>query len=288
MKLLALEIPDEADQLGPWLERQVVGCDLSGLVAQLSATRAPAGEGLDAILGDQRTAVLQEGLVGLPEEKLRRLLANPLALLELQEAVFIEGGPHWDQLPLEADHRSVSESVQQRVLGTQNSPGAASRGGGFGAGTRLLLALAAALLVGVGFWVLQPPATGGWGFNRSGLLAQSMPADEYLNELADAANDWFNKRPATPDQLAQRLQQFTRGCDTLIAAPHPQLAAEDRSWLVERCRVWRDALQEQMAAVRERQGELAEQQQAADATINKLIDALRTRAQAVGQENAPA
>ena len=142
------------------------------------------------------------------------------------------------------------------------------------------LAIAAALLMGVGLWFQRPAASPGWGWDRPGALVAELPAADYLNHLADGADEWFRKRPDSRVALEKRLQEFRHGCDALIAAPHSQLAAKDRDWLKERCRAWAGKLEGHVAdlqAGRDVSTVLA----AADGTVRKLIDALRERAKSV-------
>jgi hypothetical protein len=130
------------------------------------------------------------------------------------------------------------------------------------------------LVAVMAFWPTPPKP--GWGWDRPGALAVDLNAPEYLNHLADGANEWFKKRPETRQDLEQRLREFRRGCDTLIAAPHPQLSDADRDWLVERCRVWSGKLDQHVADL-QTGTELTRVRDAADETIRKLIQALRDR-----------
>jgi hypothetical protein len=129
------------------------------------------------------------------------------------------------------------------------------------------------------------PSTGvtpttGWGWSKPGALEVELPADQYLAHLADSAQAWFNKRPETSEEVRTRIAQFRSGCQTLIEAPHSQLADADRAWLKERCQVWAGKLDENLAALDGGADPLVVRD-AADATINKLIEALRGRAEAV-------
>ena len=117
----------------------------------------------------------------------------------------------------------------------------------------------------------------GWGWDRPGALKSNIPADEYLNSLADSANEWFNKRPESPRDLATRIAQFRKGCSTLILADHQPLAEEDRTWLVEKCRAWAEKLDAHLVAIEAGQ-EVDSVRAAADETINKLMTAMRNRA----------
>src|SRR6185369_977325 len=98
MTVELLEIPDDTQALPRWLESQLVGTDLAALVAQLEAVHGASTAGatsLDEVLGGSRASVLRDGLGGLKSDQLRKLLVNPRVLLDLQEALLLEGGPYW-------------------------------------------------------------------------------------------------------------------------------------------------------------------------------------------------
>src|SRR4051794_23301158 len=97
MTVELLEIPDDTQALPRWLENQLVGTDLAALVAQLEAVHgaSTAGTSLDEVLGGSRASVLRDGLGGLKSDQLRKLLVNSRLLLDLQEALLLEGGPYW-------------------------------------------------------------------------------------------------------------------------------------------------------------------------------------------------
>ena len=124
-------------------------------------------------------------------------------------------------------------------------------------------------------------AASGWGWSRPGALADDLPPAVYLDRLADAAGEWFKKRPADPIALARRIGEFRQGCSLLILSPHKALAAQDRAWLVDKCRAWAAKLDAHLAAL-EGGASAAQVRDDADATINKLIAALRDRAKALG------
>src|SRR5207253_3173371 len=88
-----------------------------------------------------------------------------------------------------------------------------------------------------------------WGWSRPGALPGDVPAPAYLDRLADAAAEWFARRPDEPLALARRIAEFRQGCSVLILAEHKPLSAEDRRWLVVRCRAWAGALDRHLAAV---------------------------------------
>ena len=107
----------------------------------------------------------------------------------------------------------------------------------------------------------------------------NLSAKDYLNHLADAADEWKHRRPETQATLEQRLSDFRHGCQTLIDAPHPQLSPEDRTWLVGKCQDWAGKLDGQLADLRSGTKPMPQVLNEADTTIGNLIDALRKRAQ---------
>ncbi|QDU35874.1 hypothetical protein Mal4_01560 [Maioricimonas rarisocia] len=122
------------------------------------------------------------------------------------------------------------------------------------------------------------PAASGWGWERPGALPTGVEDGVYLNTLANSAYEWFRKRPQDREAVAKRIEQFRSGCDVLIHADHPPLAQEDQMWLRERCLAWRDKLDSHLAALEEGADPVTIREQA-DETINKLISALRSRAE---------
>jgi hypothetical protein len=120
-------------------------------------------------------------------------------------------------------------------------------------------------------------AAAGWGWSRPGALLEGVPRSAYLDQLADAARDWFKKRPADATALARRIGESRQGCSTLIRAEHRPLSAENRDWLVGKCRDWAARLDTHLRAVEAGEAPtkiLGE----ADETVEKLIRALRNRA----------
>ncbi len=123
-------------------------------------------------------------------------------------------------------------------------------------------------------------AATGWGWDKPGAIPNDVAADAYLAQLATAADDWFKKRPEDAAGVKQRITQFRDGCSTLIESSHEPLAAEDREWLVEKCKAWRGKLDEQLAAIDAGTDPFIVRE-SADEIVNKLTTALRNRAQEV-------
>jgi hypothetical protein len=93
-----------------------------------------------------------------------------------------------------------------------------------------------------------PPAAGpGWGWAKPDALPDDLPRAEYLNRLADAAEEWSRKKPDSSLALAHRLNEFRQGCTVLTLSEHRPLSPSDRDWLRERCRAWSRKLDDALA-----------------------------------------
>lgn len=294
MNVHLLEIPESTSDLADWLEGHLVGLHLGTLVAELLAVHGePDYLPLEQILGSDLPRVLNEGLQGVSRDKLVTMLKHPAVLLELQERVVLEGGPHWEnraQSNSEVLHE-VSEGWKrlQTAISTPHQSGrTATPLPGGGSQNRLmrrsaLLAIAALVLVALGLWQFQvvPPqgiaSRAAWGWDKPGAIPEDARSSEYLVALADAGKEWFNKTPDTAAELETRLKEFDAGCQRLIEAEHKPLTPEDKAWLVERCRKWKGRMEEHRAELA-RTGDVAKVRANADETVNALVKALRERA----------
>lgn len=292
MKLLSLDIPDDRDSLARWIEDRLLGLDLRELVIELAALRedGTASRSLSDICGPDLPQALESGLASLPAETLRDLLQNPQTLLELQEQVFIDGGEYWSTAEASPPHRRAIDTGWhrlQRAIATQpatpatEDPAAPSTTPTSRTSRRRILTLtstaAAALLVSGAIWMTLPASPVGWGFNRPDALTADLSAPDYLNHLAAAASEWFNRPPDTRESLQQRLTEFRAGCDTLLTATHPQLSDTDRTWLQENCRKWRAEIDTHLNDLKtEVPTEVVSV--AADSTIELLVAELTHRA----------
>ena len=291
------EIPDDPAELAPWLDRYVVGLDLAELVAELSAIHPdldPDTDSLDHVLGHRRGEVLERGLSALPHQALGRFLQRPRLLFELQDEILLSGGSYWDGL---AEPTPLGDSLTRRgksrvdALFRSQSDMLEIEEDDPDSGLIILdrpwwrrpayFLPAAAALVAVSLLVFQqfgresePPP---WGWNKADALAELDRPDLYLNQLANSAEDWFRRRPEDRAGLILRIEQLQQGCSRLISAPHKPLAPEDRAWLVERCQAWSAKFAAQLQSLRDGRDPL-EIRGETDATIRKLIDALKARA----------
>ncbi len=302
MRLPALEVPDEPAELAGWLERHLVGPELAALVAELEAVHGPltdAGPSARSLLGSHLEAALLDGLATVPPPILRRFLRRPRLLLDLQGLILAHGGAHWDRLAHRgADLADQVEDGRRRLFAAL--PLAASpatlhpdilpmpRPTSWHRSPWLVAPATAAsvLLAAIAYDRARPqaaipvavaPTPTGWGWSKPGALPQDLPPGPYLARLADDAEDWFHKRPETSLALARRIAEFRQGCSTLILTNHRPLAPPDQAWLIDRCRAWATKLDAHLAAL-EAGADPAATRAEADATVRKLINALRDRA----------
>lgn len=309
MNLYALEIPDDEAHLADWLERHLVGLHVTELVRQLEvvqgAAPADAPRTLADALADRLPRVLDEGLGTLPPAQLQSLLRQPQLLLELQEQVCMGGGSYWSGVTRSAEHLELASDGWRRlqtVLQTSGGKTDAITTAFESAAPKTvspvtssvtisaahsqrrrrlwlvgLVSFAAAAVVLVAVTLSNRASHQPWGWEKPGVFAAQLSAPEYLNHVADTAQEWFRKRPDTKEGLLERLHQMRRGCDALQAAQHAQLVAADKDWLLERCQVWAKKFDDQIAALEAGQS-VTDIRSAADETVNKLITALRERA----------
>lgn len=301
----ALDMPDEPARMAAWLEAQLAGPDLAALVDELSAFReAPPGMPPDVgeLLGEWQEPVLAGGLRLAPPDVVRRLLAWPERLLDLQELVFARGGRYWDRLltpPADAQD-AVRRSKERLAAVLPADPGVHASGSPVVPAIlplrrpvprrrmRWIAAVAAAVavaLIGAAvtrFFLPSPVAhTPGspqvaWGWNRPGVLAADGSVPEYLNRLADAADEWFAARPDDPAAVAKRITELRAGCSALLLADHRPLSAEDNQWLTEKCRQWAGTINQALAEVES--GRAQQGRDDADEAVHRLVAALRQRA----------
>ena len=295
MSVELLEIPDDTQALPRWLESQLVGTELAALVAQLEAVHGASTSGvtsLDELLGGSRASILRDGLGGLKSDQLRKLLVNPRLLLDLQEALLLEGGPYWTRQaqsgPQNQEYLSQGRRRIERFLASETAAPAVvplkPRSSWSLRDSLIAVATAAVVLIAVSLYQEivgrpiggAPPAVA-WGWAKPGALPEKATREEYLNNLAKEANEWFNKKPNDPQALAQRIAQFRQGCSVLMLSPHPALPPADRTWLVAKCKAWAGKLDEQLAAL-EGGADVTTVRDATDGIVNKLMEALKARA----------
>ncbi len=287
---ISLDIPDTQRELVAWLESHLMGMQLGDLVAELQAVHGdhPDGPSLEQVCGGQLADVLQSGLGTLEMNRLRQLLQHPRLLLSLQDEIVQRGGDYWMQRPLRREEE-IALASQWKLLESEMSPTVVAvaptmtRRGWLGR-SAIIAILSSAATLAVAFSLRDrfvPAPAPGWGWEKPGALTVNLPPREYLDHLANAAQDWFKKRPENAPDLARRISQFRQGCSNLILAEHRALTPADRDWLRERCRAWATKLDGHLAAI-EAGEDVTAVRAAADETVNKLIKAIRDHVQSVG------
>lgn len=288
------DIP-EAAELPGWLEQRLVGLDLRDLVIGLAAVNEDeaADVTLTDICGSSLDAVSESGLKVLSADQLRALLKHPHALFELQEHVLIQGGPYWSSVePSVEDQDKLDASLagtlsKLRELPTQrltnSSPSVAVTEPT--AGNKSLrnywpiLALAAAVLLAIGIWRPKENATGGgWGFDQAELLTANVSSKEYMTRLSDAAGAFSKKTPDSREGTLKRLKEFKAGCKKLIAATHPQLAKQDRDWLITKCKNWLSKIEAHIAELEQDKRDWQDVLREAGETAKRMREVLRKQA----------
>jgi hypothetical protein len=145
------------------------------------------------------------------------------------------------------------------------------------------LAVAAALMVGFFSgrqWDSgQPVVAATWGWNRPDAMDGELSRADYLERLAEAADQWFSQKGTSAVDVAVRLTEFRQGCARLQLAGHAPLDAADREWLLERCRKWSAQIDQHLARL---ENGAAPETVLSDANemVNRLIKALRERGSA--------
>lgn len=308
--LTAFTIPDDPAALPKWLERRLLAPDFGKFVAELTATFPKAEEAsAEELLGDWYAPALEDGFAEVPVKRLRRLLQRPSCLLELQEAILTEGGPHWDAVAKTADGFEPAVAKGKAALdrlfaepppksspkvkaGAPASPTVERRPAKqprtYKAWAMVATALAACLLLTVGYlaWPDEDPSKRGkfeqvaWGWGRpGGLHPQAANRVEYLNGLAQSADQWFETRPGNSAAVAQRITELRSGCSKLILSNYGPLPPAEKDWLIGKCREWAKEMDAQLAAL-EGGADAVAVRDAMDATMKTVVTTLREKARA--------
>ncbi|MBY0457041.1 MAG: hypothetical protein K2V38_06875 [Gemmataceae bacterium] len=288
MSVLVRTIPDDPADVPAWLEAHLLGPDLDQLAAELEVVHNPPDTSplLADVLGSAAPAVLARGLAALPRPALKLLLRNPSLLPELRELVLIEGEAYWDRyLKSEA---SAATRVVARVQRAIAPAAPRVRWAGYVA---TVFATAAAVLVAVYFAGglrrpdgLPPPpetASSGWGFQKVEQLPRPATDAQTLTALADLADEFGKKQPATAPELLRRLIEFREGCGALQLAADLPLSEPQARWLKLRCGDWAAEVDGHIRGL-EAGGDLTAVRAAATRTATQAAAELRDRASRAG------
>lgn len=294
MTIHILEIPETAASRRDWLERHLIGPDLLELVAELkSMSDVDCDKNSHPLeqLFPHLPAALEQGLSALPDDEITYLLSHPESLIELQEAIYFEGGRYWIRLiaaSVQEDPQQAWPVIAGSTISFDSIPVVAAPSVSMHLNRRTLTRtffglLATAAVVLVAFW-FQPSTktTVTWGWARPGALQLEGSPDEYLRHLASSAEEWFQDRPQTSLELAQRIQDFEAGCHRLLAAKHQHLDLDDRAWLLDRCQNWSTTFTTLRNDLLTGSKGSKVVQLEMDAAVVKLVTAIRQRAATLG------
>lgn len=119
-------------------------------------------------------------------------------------------------------------------------------------------------------------STPAFAWNREDSFALGYKRKEFLIRLAGHADDWFQRRPGTLEELTLRLIDFRRGCTRLLFH-RATLPEQDRDWLIDNCRIWTRSIDEHVAAAEADSATFERVKPKADLTIRELIEMLHIR-----------
>lgn len=285
MTLASLNLPEDPHLLADWLEEMICSEHLTQAALHWEVLAGSRNDSPPATLvdltGGQLSEIEENGLKSLSEEDLRRLMAHPAAMLDLQERIFSHGSPYWRQRLQNASEQTSDHSTWDRIQALISEPPPARTpvetkrrsSQRFSSAIGGLLAVAACLMIA--FWALQPPAKPtGWGFNAPGVLESARSEGELLETLADATHSWFNKRPENRKDLALRLKQFDAGCQNLLVAELAPLAPKTRQAVRDVCEKTRNEIASYLAEL-EQGGDPSAVRDAADQTVTTLEETFR-------------
>ncbi|QDV42240.1 hypothetical protein Enr13x_20850 [Stieleria neptunia] len=296
MPLRLQSLPEQTDDWPDWLERQIVGTDLSDLIHELSVfgaakeAVAPVPASLADVFGPAYEDVLRDGLSQASPDQIQILIERPRLLLVLQEEALVGGSQYWidrcqaahEDLEFEFDETG-SDAVQpgSATVATGDESTEPNRRTRISRTALVLLSLAAVLFVAVMLFLRPSAQDAEWGFHDDSVFVAGSP-DDYFRSLAGAANEWFDERPQTAEELMARLAEFSSGCQRVIDMEHDNLTDLQWQWLVNRCELWKDqidTLNRRLAADSTRFAQTLSQ---ADQTIERIVEALKDQAESVG------
>ncbi len=295
MNTIITEIPDAQDELVSWLEPIIVSGDLRRLVSELSVVSTPGkAADLNALLGGKLDEALQNGLGEVPEADLKSLFRHPTSLMQLQKQILDQGGDYWLKL-IDANNEFENESaVRQRLAEIierqpkhERENAVVTKPAATSASTRpRFMAIAAGVLLALtaGFFaytnwpgISQTPVAWGWVADDQAELAD-LSETEYLNKLARGAEAWFNQRPTKAAAVQQRLIEFKRGCQTMIAAKHSPLQKESSDWLVARLKTCLNEIERELGKLEPAGADPIKVRTVTDEIVRGVADDLRDRA----------
>ena len=312
MKLVALDMPDNHEELPQWLERQLVGPNLRELVAQLTVIHqgAPLQGEFNEVFKGKRSRILEAGLSALEQHQITALLTNPKLLLDMQIFVFSRGGSFWEQLledspgqlsdgfneqlfkKLTGQNVQATNDLAEPTLSTNtNSPATKtqnqikrkkSRPWVSNVISALLAASIVVALFSAYLFYFQTSGTSQIAFFSELPAATSVDEKIYLASFNTDAQKWFDYQPQSAEQLKSHILNLVDGCDRVIAGDHDALDQQTKSWLVEKCSAWRNNFVNKLVAVNREPAKYAQIRSEMDAAVRKMIKTVDTKIEELG------
>ncbi len=321
MTLHSLSIPDEAAELPSWLERRLMAPDFGRFVAELSAHFPDAMESAlpRPLFNKWLQIALAEGLEPIPPDVLAKLLKHPASLAVFQERIVADGGAYWDEVLERSDELSKSfrrgkrsldgilsaDSPPQKLKARDKAASTMTRNGGSKATpakvgksmTRrtyktwaiVSTGVAACLAVAVGLLVVRSPEESAvpkskiaWGWGKpSGLAFDQRTPKDYLNKLADNAEEWSQYQPTDAEGVGIRIAELRIGCTRLMHSTYGPLNPADKAWLLDHCRAWAKLLDGHQQAL-DAGAEPLTVRAEVDETVRTMATTLREKAKQLG------
>jgi multidrug efflux pump subunit AcrB len=286
-----MTIPDDPTEVRRWLETIVVRGEVARLANELSVIQDHQMTAVGTVPRGLANAVCEDGFGVLNDQQLRDLMTNPGLLVALAEEIFINGGAYWTKkFTRTTAFEERVEAGRQRLMQELNpvvpAPMANPKRG---VSPWLAAFVSAALVAGV-FFIFnsmrdkvdpnkdQPSlASTKWGWQKTEELAKiDQPAD-YLERIADLAQEWKKQDTTTATALADRIAEFRQGCARLQLMEHKPLTEEQRKDLLARCQKWAKKFDDNLGTL-ETTGDVAKVRAAMDATVDQLSTVLREQA----------
>ncbi len=273
------------------------------------ADTAPVTEAL-------KQTIVAHGISPLNTDQRSVLLNNPVVLIELNQRIFETGSDYWMQRIASADagedqflkqvaavNFGDGDPSQRSSVATEAAEAtdttdltnvtrlesdSATRPTLGGLTRRQLLTVAASILaVLCGAYLFQNAGSQNdqpWGWQSASALPAGVSSDRYLQSIVDSAEQWFDRDSGSSRQLAANLQSLSAGCQRLIDAPHQPLSADQRTWLIEKCRLWKDDIDRLLINV-QAPGVDADKttllKNAADDLVSRIALAIKNRAEEI-------
>ena len=250
MNYVILDIPDQQSQWPDWLEKQIVGLHLRELVDELKQLDQGTECYADIVNEPTRDEIRQSGFSVLTISQIQQLFRSADTLLELQEDVFIHGGPYWKTVQRSPENSAAVERIAEQVI-RQATIRMPARRAKKVSKRHLLLgigAIAAGILIAVTLWT-DHPRPSGWGLGRPELTAHASSSREFFASLAEGT-EWFDRQPRDVNELLEQMTEVSNDFQVLIDSDHSVLTAQESRWFREKCQGWKEAMNQLIVDVK--------------------------------------